>query len=206
VTAGSLRAYLLALSVAATNALAFWVLASSAGSPELFSFWNRPVWECVILTALYVLCSARLLVWYHDRLQRYAQARRRGVVRILPVAFGVAVCGSTLSWWLTVVVAVPAFELYAVLFRGAAAEWTLLLLPFSYFVQLLFLSQSTLIWFLAAGITWPLVSIVRPAGRVLSLYYAPPAEQRPSAPLWFLKVWNVFGYLVFFLSLLFQSG
>lgn len=202
----SVRAFLLASTVTGSNALAFWAVSGLVGSHTFFSFWNRPLAECAFLTSLYIVISARILVWFHDRMQRYARDRRRGMARLLPLAFGVAVFGSTLSWWLTVVVAVPVIELYGMLFRGAPAEWTVLLLPFSYFVQLLFISQSTVLWFLAAGITWPLVSILPAFGRVLSTYYSLPTQERPAPPLWLLKVWNVFGYLVFLLSLLFQSS
>ena len=125
---------------------------------------------------------------------------------MLPLAFGLAVFGSTLTWWLTVAAAVPAIEVYRALFRGVPLQWNIVLLPFSYFVQLLFLSRSTLVWFVAAGVVWPLASIVPFSGRRLSSYYAVPAGQRAIPPLWLLKVWNVFGYLVFLLSLLFQSG
>jgi hypothetical protein len=199
-------AFLLAVAVTSLNAIAFWSLSTPDGVSTLLSFWNRPFAERAFLTVLYVLFSARILVWYHDRMLRYAHVRGRGAVRLWPLAFGVSVFGSTLAWWLTVVIGIPAIELHAVLFRGAEADWTVVLLPFSYFVQLLFLSRSTIIWFLAAGVTWPLVSMWPATGRVLSGYYTVPAAERAVPPLGWLKVWNVFGYLVFLLSLLFQSG
>lgn len=205
-SSAGLRALALALAVTLSNAAVFWATSGLVDSTTFFSFWNRSLAECVFYTALYVLISARVLIWFHDRMQRYAQVRGRGAARLVPMAFGVAVFGSTLTWWLTVVLAVPTVELYGVILRGNPAEWTLVLLPFPYFVQFLFVSRSTVIWFLAAGITWPLVSILPGTGRVLSGYYALPAADRPSPPLGFLKVWNVFGYLVFLLSLLFQSG
>jgi hypothetical protein len=201
----SKRAFLLALCVTGLNALVFWSVSGVFGSPAFLSFWNRALSERVLYTALYVLISARLLIWFHDRLERYAQGRKRGTLRRLPLAFGVAVFASTLAWWSTVVVAVPAVELHGILFRQAQAEWTLVLLPFSYFLQLLFVSPSTVLWFLLAGVSWPLVSVLPVTGRVLSGFYSRPASLRPSQPLWLLKIWNVFGYLMFFLSLLFQS-
>ena len=187
------------------NALVFWVVSPPVGDTTL-SFWNRSFSERMFLTFLYVCVSARILLWYHDRIKRYALVRRHGPFRILPLAFGVAVFGSTLAWWLTVVAGVPSIELHGVLFKGERADWTLILLPFSYFIQLLFLSRSTLIWLLCAGISWPLVSTLSVTGGVLSEFYTRPASERVTPPLAWLKVWNVFGYLVFLLSLLFQSG
>jgi len=198
-------AVLLALAVTGLNALVFWVVSPPAGDTAL-SFWNRSLSERVFLTLLYVCLSARILLWYHDRMRRYAEVRRRGPVRLLPLAFGVAVFGSTLAWWLTVVAGVPSIELHAVLFEGERADWTLVLLPFSYFIQLLFLSRSTLIWLVCAGVSWPLVSSAATTGGMLSAFYTLPAARRVTPPLGWLKVWNVFGYLVFLLSLLFQSG
>ena len=187
------------------NALMFWVI-SPPVSDSALSFWNRSVPERMFLTLLYVCVSARILLWYHDRMKRYAQVRRRGPIRLLPLAFGVAIFGSTLAWWLTVVAGIPSIELHGVLFKGEGADWTLVLLPFSYFIQLLFLSRSTLIWLLCAGVSWPLVSSLSATGGVLSGYYTRPPSERVTPPLAWLKVWNVFGYLVFLLSLLFQSG
>jgi hypothetical protein len=200
------RALLWAVAVTSTNALLFWTVAGLDGRSTVVSFWNRSFAERALITVLYVLLSARILIWYHDRLVLYAAARQRSAVRMLPLAFGLAVFGSTLTWWLTVAAAIPTIEIYRALFRGVPLQWNIVLLPFSYFVQLLFLSRSTLVWFVAAGITWPLASILPFSGRLLSSYYAVPAGQRAIPPLWLLKVWNVFGYLVFLLSLLFQSG
>lgn len=202
---GRTRAVLLALAVTGLNALVFWVMAPPAVDTAL-SFWNRSFSERMFITLLYVCVAARILIWYHDRMRRYAQVRKRGPIRLLPLAFGVAIFGSTLAWWLVVVVGVPAIELHGVMFEGHRADWTLVLLPFSYFIQLLFLSRSTLIWLLCAGLSWPLVSSLASTGGVLSSFYNHPASQRVTPPLAWLKVWNVFGYLVFLLSLLFQSG
>lgn len=203
-TATRSGAVLLALAVMCAHALVYWTVWGPAEGP--LSFWNRPVLERIFLTALYVGIASRLCVWYHDRMRRYAQVRQRGEVRMLPLAFGVAVFGSTLAWWLTVVVGVPAIEMYDVLFEGREADWTLILLPFSYFIQLLFLTRSTIVWLLAAGLSWPVVSHLPATGRILSSFYISPPAQRVTPPLGWLKVWNVFGYLVFLLSLLFQSG
>lgn len=200
------RALLWAVAVTSTNALLFWTVSGLDGRSALLSFWNRAFAERALFTVLYVVLSARMLIWYHDRMVLYAAARQRGAVRMLPLAFGLAVFGCTLTWWLTVVAAVPAIELHGALFRGTPLQWNIVLLPFSYFIQLLFLSRSTLIWLVAAGVTWPLALIVPFSGRLLASYYSVPAGQRVIPPLWLLKVWNVFGYLVFLLSLLFQSG
>jgi hypothetical protein len=198
-------AVLLALAVMGLNALVFWIIAPPVYDSAL-SFWNRPFSQRFFLTAVYVCVSARILLWYHDRMRRYAEVRKYGRVRILPLAFGVAVFGCTLAWWLTVVVGVPTIELYGVLFKEQSVDWTLVLLPFSYFIQLLFLSRSTLIWLLCAGLSWPLVSSWAGTGGMLASFYGYPEGVRATPPLAWLKVWNVFGYLVFLLSLLFQSG
>lgn len=199
-------AVLLAGVLMCIHALLFWTLMRPTGDSAL-SFWNnRTVAERFVLTALYVCFSARILLWYHDRMRLYAAVRGRGTLRLLPLAFGVAVVGSTMAWWLAVVFGVPAIELYSALFQHARIEWTVALLPFSYFIQLLFLSRTTIFWLLAAGLSWPLVTTLAPTKRVLSAFYQQPAGDRATPPLGWLKVWNVFGYLVFLLSLLFQSG
>jgi hypothetical protein len=205
VGASRIGAVILALIILGLHALVFWAVSPPAADSAL-SFWNRPFSQRVFLTVLYVCVASRILVWYHDRMRRYAQARGHGPVRMLPLAFGVAVFGSTMTWWLTVVVGVPAIELHAALFSGSRIDFSVVLLPFSYFIQLLFLTRSTIIWLLAAGITWPLLSLTPVTGRVLSAFYAQPAVLRAAPALGWLKVWNVFGYLVFLLSLLFQSG
>jgi hypothetical protein len=174
-----------------------------AQSPSFLSFWNRSFGERLTLTLLFVIAAGRVLIWYVRRLHAYSEIRHRTGIKQLPVAFGLAVFGTMFAWLLAVSVSVPIVKLYQILLRTDTLEWTVVLLPLADFAQFLF-SQSTVIWFLAAGVLWP-VAVLHPRLRSLLLgYYSDPAS-RPYQTLGFIKVWNIFGYLIFLLSLLFQS-
>ena len=120
------------------------------------------------------------------------------------MTFGLAVFGTTLSWLLVVTLFVPLLRLYQIVTQSNTLEWTDVLLPLAYFVQFLF-SQSTVIWYLAASVTWSL-AVLQPSCRAVLLgFYRTREQEGHTPPPSFIKVWNVFGYLMFLLSLLFQS-
>jgi hypothetical protein len=196
-------AWLWTLAIAATQAAVFWLVLSVAGSPSFISFWNRSFGERVTLTLLFVIAAGRILIWYVRRLHGYSEIRHRTGIRQVPVAFGLAVFGTMLAWLLAIALSVPIVKLYQILLRTDTLEWTVILLPLAYFAQFLF-SQSTVIWFLAAGVLWP-VAALHPRLRGVLLGYYADLGGRPYQTLGFIKVWNIFGYLIFLLSLLFQS-
>jgi len=196
-------AWLWATAIAATQAAVFWLVLSVAPSPSFISFWNRSFGERLTLTLLFVISAGRVLIWYVRRLHAYSEIRHRTGIKQVPVAFGLAVFGTMLAWLLAIAVSVPVIKLYQILLRTDTLEWTVVLLPLAYFAQFLF-SQSTVIWFLAGGVLW-LVAVLHPGLRRALLGYYPDLASRPYKTLGFIKVWNVFGYLIFLLSLLFQS-
>jgi hypothetical protein len=86
-------------------------------------------------------------------------------------------------------------------------DFTLLFLPLVSFVQFLF-SRSTLLWLLAGGVVWQLAARLAHSRAVLLGYYGGPSQDEDATlgtSLSFVRSWNVVGYLVFILSLLFQS-
>lgn len=185
-------------------ALAFWFTWIVAGSPTFFSFWNRPAGARVALTALFVLVGARVILWYTRKLHTYATERQRGWLRLLPLAFGLAVFCSVLTWLAVTMLGETVFRTYRLIFAPEGVDQTALILPFVFFLQFLF-SRSTIVWLLAVGLIWPLFALL-PAtrNRLLGYYRGEDSAVRPGSRS-FTRIWNVLGYMVFILSLLFQS-
>jgi hypothetical protein len=185
-------------------ALAFWLAWIVAGSPTFFSFWNRPAGARLALTGLYILIGARVILWYTRKLQTYATERKHRTLRLLPLAFGLAVFGSVLTWLAVSMLGETTFRLYRLMFAPDGVDQTALILPFVFFVQFLF-SRSTIVWLLAAGLLWPLFALLPATRSRLLDFYRAADDALPPGSLSFARVWNVLGYMVFILSLLFQS-
>jgi hypothetical protein len=185
-------------------ALAFWLTRIIAGSPTFFSFWNRPAGARWALTALYVFVGARVILWYTRKLYTYATERGRGPIRLLPLAFGLAVFGSVLTWLVVTMLGETTFRTYRLIFAPESIDQTAIILPFVFFVQFLF-SRSTIVWLLAAGLLWPLFALLPATRDRLLGFYRDEDEVVKPGSLSFTRVWNVLGYMVFILSLLFQS-
>ena len=202
-----LVAFLVAVAVNATCATVFWVIRGIVGSPSFYSFWNLPPSEQVVLTLLYVIFGARVLIWYTRKVDAYAQTRRRGPVRILPVTFGLALFSVVISWLAVTMIGKALFRLWRLLFTAGRIDLTVVFAPLLSFGHFLF-SRSTVIWLLAAGFIWPLAArLPVTRTRLLGWYVTDDPDGEPAAvSLSFVRFWNVIGYLILILSLLYQSG
>jgi hypothetical protein len=185
-------------------ALVFWSVWLSVGSASLLSFWDRPWGVTLALVLLFVLLGARVQIWYTRKVHSYMVQRQRGPVRILPLAFGLAVFGMVVTWLGVTFVVEAGFRSYRMLLAPSALDRTVVFMPLLSFIQFLF-SRSTIVWLLGAGVFWT-VAARHVRVRELLLGYYPPTERDPAqeTSLAFVRVWNLIGYLLFILSLLFQ--
>jgi hypothetical protein len=195
------------LTGGATNtlcALVFWMVWVGLGSGSLVSFWNRPWAVILTLTVLFLVFGARVQVWYTRKLHGYMMQRRRGPVRILPLAFGLAVFGMVVTWLGVTFVAEAGLRSYRLIFAMSHLDHTVVFLPFLFFIQFLF-SRSTIVWLLSAGVLWTVAARYGRTRELLLGYYRQAnADAELETSLAFVRVWNLIGYLLFILSLLFQ--
>lgn len=200
-----LKAYALAFGVNAVCALLFWSLAALGGE-RFFSFWNQTLLGKIALTAAFLIFGGRVMVWYVHKLHGYRVRRGRSHLRLMPLAFGFGVFAMTMSWLLATVVYAPASRAASLLAGGNRLDLTVPLVPLVFFLQLVF-SQSTLIWYLAGGLIWPAAALHPWLRDRLLAYYSAEAhtEALQQTSLSYTRTWNVCGYLLFILSLLFQS-
>jgi hypothetical protein len=200
-----LRAYFVALGVNAICALLFRSIAALGGE-QFFSFWNQTTLGKTALTALFLLFGSRVMVWYTHKLHGYRIRRGRSHLRLMPLAFGFGVFAMTMSWLLATAVYAPASRVASLLAAGDPIDLTVPLVPLVFFLQFAF-SQSTLIWYLAGGLIWPAAALHPRLRDHLLAYYSAEAhtEALQQASLSYTRTWNVCGYLLFILSLLFQS-
>jgi len=185
----------------------FWVIATVVGNPTFLSFWNRTLGGKLGLTLLFVFLGARVLIWYTRKILDYAEERRRGPLRLTPLAFGLGVFSITVAWLGVTMISESAYRAVRLLITPQDYDFTLLLFPLVSFVQFLF-SRSTLLWLLAGGVVWQLAArLSHSRAALLGYYEAGRAAQNPErrTSLAFVRSWNVVGYLVFILSLLFQN-
>ena len=201
---GRLRALAVACGVIAASVAVFWLLLGVRWSPTFVSFWNRPAGGTLGLTALYIFFGARSLLWYTRKLDAYGVVKKRGPVRLLPLAVGLAVFGSVMAWMASILVGDSILRSYRLLFQERAPDLTIVLSPIISFVQFLF-SRSTIIWLLTAAVLWPAVARYRRTRVWLLAWYQRGPDPAPAPTLAFTRLWNVFGYLFLILSLLFQS-
>jgi hypothetical protein len=200
------RALAWATLVNVACALLFWIIVTVVGSPTFLSFWNRSLAGKIGLTLVFLVVGGRALVWYTRKLTAYAIIRHRGPIRLLPLGFGLGIFAMTVAWLGVTVVSEATYRAIRLLVAPVKPDFTILFLPIASFVQFLF-SRSTLLWLLAGGIVWHAAARVGPSRRALLAYYAPlgSAGDPATATLAFVRTWNVLGYLVFILSLMFQS-
>lgn len=186
-------------------AAAFWLIWQLSSSQTFFSFWNRPVSVRVGLTALCVIFGARAVIWHTYKVTAYRTARGRGSIRILPLSFGVAVFGMVTTWLVVTTVAEMFYRGYRLLVAPEGADTTMLILPLVFFIQFLF-SRSTIVWLLSAGVVWTMFAQMKFTRTLLLSYFQDERALVPvGTPLGFARIWNVVGYLILLLSLLFQS-
>lgn len=200
-------AFAWAVAVNVLCAALFWVIATVVGSPTFLSFWNRTVLAKLGLTALFIVFGSRALIWYTRKLYTYAVRKARGPFRLTPLGFGLGVFSITVAWLGVTMISESAYRAIKLLITPQSYDFTLLLLPLVSFVQFLF-SRSTLLWLLAGGLVWQLAARLAHSRSTLLAYYGDAAESESvmaGTSLSFVRSWNVVGYLVFILSLLFQS-
>lgn len=188
------------------SALIFWIAATVVRNPAFLSFWNRPLAGKVGLTVVFLVVGGRVLVWYTRRLAAYAEQRQRGPVRLTPLGFGLGVFAITVAWLGVTFFSEATYRAVRLVVTPHDPDFTVLFLPLAAFIQFLF-SRSTLLWLLAGGVIWHAAARIPFSRRRLLSYYAAagPDGQPAPATLAFVRTWNVLGYLVFILSLLFQS-
>lgn len=183
----------------------FWSIWQISSSQTFFSFWNRPAGVRAGLTALYIIFGARAVIWHTYKVSAYRAERGRGSIRILPLSFGLAVFGMVVTWLIVTTAAETFYRGYRLLVAPEGADTTILILPLVFFVQFLF-SRSTIVWLLAAGIVWTLFAQLSFTRTILLSYFQDERALVPvGTPLGFAKIWNVLGYLILLLSLLYQS-
>lgn len=204
------RQQIIGLSVAAAVntvcAAMFWAVFISAGDTRFFSFWNKPTSSRFGLTLAFVVIGSRILVWFVRKVWGYKLQRRRGMVRLAPLGFGLAVFSVTISW-LAVTLLYSAIERSIRLILGhAQLDITVIFVPFFFFFQFLF-SRSTLVWLLAGGVLWLVAAYLPTVRQRLIDFKVSPEMPDPAAEtsLSFVKTWNVFGYLILILSLMYQG-
>jgi hypothetical protein len=195
-----------AAAVNGACAAVFWIVATIVRNPAFLSYWNRATAAKIGLTLVFVVVGGRVLVWYTRRLAAYAEQRQRGPIRLTPVGFGLGVFAITVAWLGVTFFSEATYRAVRIIALPTEPDFTVLLLPVVAFIQFLF-SRSTLLWLLAGGIVWQAAARVAPSRRLLLSYYGPAGSDASpaSATLAFARTWNVVGYLVFLLSLLFQS-
>jgi len=188
-------------------ALLFWIVATVVGSPTFLSFWNRTLPGKLGLTALFVVLGGRALIWYARKLYTYGARNERGPYRLTPLGFGLGVFSITVAWLGVTMISESAYRAVRLLITPQDYDFTLLLLPLISFVQFVF-SRSTLLWLLAGGVVWQLAARLLDSRSVLLAYYGRTRHTDDvtlGTSLSFVRTWNVVGYMVFILSLLFQS-
>ncbi len=183
----------------------FWLIWQTSTSQTFFSFWNRPLTVRIGLTALFVIFGARAVIWHTRKVSAYRIERGRGSIRILPLSFGLAVFGMVTVWLVVTTLAETFYRGYRLMVAPEGADTTILILPLVFFVQFLF-SRSTIVWLLTAGIVWTIFAQVSYTRDLLLSYFQDEQTTEPgSTPLGFARIWNVLGYLIILLSLLYQS-
>ena len=198
------RALLAAAMINAAVATIFW-LVWLLGSRTFFDFWNRPLLVHVALTLLFVLIGARVSLWYTRKINAYALLRLRGPVRILPLAFGTAICSVVVCWLAITFAGESTYRIWRHLFYAQRIDFSFAFAPLLFFVQFLF-SPSTVVWLLAAGVIWPLSARLPTTRRELLRWYGEDEDSTlRSTSLSFVRLWNVAGYLLLLLSLMYQS-
>jgi len=201
-----LKAFGVAALVNAVCAVIFWVLLTAAGGAHFFSFWNRSPLGRGALTAAFLVIGARVLVWYVRKVWGYKLQRGRSLLRLAPLGFGLGVFAMTLCWLFVAFVYSAIARSIRLIQGNELLDLTIILVPFAFFVQLLF-SRSTLIWLLEGGVIWLLVAYVPELREALLGFRVTEADPEPArtTSLSFVKTWNVFGYLILILSLMFQG-
>ena len=204
------RGQVVAMSVAAgvnvVCAALFWTLLATGGGSTFFSFWNRPFASRIGLTIAFVLIGSRVLVWYARKVWGYRTQKGRSLLRIGPLGFGLGVFSMTISWLAVTLLYSSLARSFRLIQGQEQLDVTVVLVPFAFFLQFLF-SHSTLIWLLAGGVVW-LAAVYVPAIRTRLIgFKVTPQRPDPVAVtgLAFVKTWNVFGYLILILSLMFQG-
>lgn len=183
----------------------FWLIWQTSPSQTFFSFWNRPLAVRTGLTALFVIFGSRAVIWHTHKVSAYRIERGRGSIRILPLSFGLAVFGMVTVWLVVTTLAETFYRGYRLMVAPEGADTTILILPLVFFVQFLF-SRSTIVWLLTAGVVWTVFAQVSYTRDLLLSYFQDEHATEPgNTPLGFAKIWNVLGYLIILLSLLYQS-
>jgi hypothetical protein len=145
------------------------------------------------------------VIWHTYKVSAYKVERGRGSIRILPLSFGLAVFGMVTTWLVVTMVAETSYRVYRLLVAPEGADTTMFILPLVFFIQFLF-SRSTIVWLLSAGVVWTLWSqLPATRHRLLSYFQDERALVPVGTPIGFARIWNVLGYLILLLSLLFQS-